>query len=98
MKEYEVMLYYAGSKSERFLEEAEMEDMINFYTILLPRVPNIGEIVTVIIDNYNIAGKVDMVYTNYCKPGNPNIKESGWGYRFGISLTDLEVVDYYGRR
>lgn len=98
MKEYEVMLYYAGSKSERFLEEAEMEDMINFYTILLPRVPNIGEIVTVIIDNYNIEGKVDMVYTNYCKPGNPNIKESGWGYRFGISLTDLEVFDYYGRR
>ena len=98
MREFEVMLYYAGSKNERFLEEADMEDMINFYTILLPRVPNIGEIVTVIIDDYYIEGKVQMVYTNYCKPGNDKIKESCWGYRFGISLTDLEVVDYYGKR
>ena len=98
MREFEVMLYYAGSKCERFLEEAEMEDMINFYTILLPRVPNIGEIVTVVIDDYRIEGKVEMVYTNYCRPGNPKIKESGWGYTFGISLKDLEVVDYYGKR
>ena len=66
MREFEVMLYYAGSKNESFLEEADMEDMINFYTILLPRVPNIGEIVTVIIDDYYIEGKVQMVYTNYC--------------------------------
>lgn len=92
MREFEVMLYYAGSKNERFLEDGDMEDMINFYTILLPRVPNIGEIVTVIIDDYYIEGKVQMVYTNYCKPGNDKIKESCWGYRFGISLTDLEVV------
>ena len=98
MREFEVMLYYAGSKNERFLEEADMEDMINFYTILLPRVPNVGEVVTVVIDDYRIEGKVEMVYTNYCRPGNPKIKESGWGYTFGISLKDLEVVDYYGKR
>ena len=29
---------------------------------------------------------------------NDKIKESCWGYRFGISLTELEVVDYYGER
>lgn len=98
MERFEVMLYYSGSKNEIFLEEADMEDMINYYTILLPRVPNIGEIVTVIIDDYCIEGKVDMVYTNYCKPGNPQIKESVWGYRFGISLKELEVVDYYGKK
>lgn len=98
MREFEVMLYYAGSKDERFLEGDNMEDMINFYTILLPRVPNIGEIVTVVIDDYRIEGKVEMVYTNYCRPGNPKIKEAGWGYTFGISLKDLEVVDYYGKR
>ena len=98
MKEFEVMLYYSGSKNERFLDGWQMEDMINYYTILLPRVPNIGETITVIIDDYCIEGKVEMVYTNYCKPGNPKIKESGWGYRFGISLKELEVVDYYGER
>lgn len=98
MKEFEVMLYYSGSKNERFLDGYQMEDIINSSTILLPRVPNIGEIVTVIIDDYCIEGKVGMVYTNYCKPGNPKIKESGWGYRFGISLKELEVVDYYGER
>ena len=98
MKEFEVMLYYGGSKSEMFLDSWQMEDMINYYTIMLPRVPNIGEIVTVVIDDYRIEGKVEMVYTNYCRPGNPKIKESGWGYTFGISLKDLEVVDYYGER
>ena len=98
MREFEVMLYYSGSKDERFLDGWQMEDMINYYTILLPRVPNIGEIVTVIIDDYFIEGEVEMVYTNYCKPGNPKINESGWGYRFGISLNELEVVDYYGER
>ena len=35
MERFEVMLYYSGSKNERFLEEADMEDMINYYTILL---------------------------------------------------------------
>lgn len=98
MGEFEVMLYYAGSKNERFLEGDDMEYMINFYTILLPRVPNVGEVVTVVIDDYCIEGKVEMVYTNYCRPGNPKIKESGWGCRFGISLKDLEVIDYYGER
>ena len=98
MKEFEVMLYYSGSKNERFLDGWQMEDMINYYTILLPRVPNIGETITVIIDDYCIEGKVEMVYTNYCKPGNPKIKESGWGCRFGISLKELEVVDYYGEK
>ena len=98
MKEFELMLYDIGSKNETFLDEWQMEDMINYYTILLPRVPNIGEIVTVIIDDYRIEGMVELVYTNYCKPGNPKIKESGWGYRFGISLKELEVVDYYGER
>ena len=98
MKEFEVMLYYSGSKNERFLEEVDMEDMINFYTILLPRVPNVGEVVTVVIDDYRIEGKVEMVYTSYCKPGNPKIKECYWGYEFAISLKELEVIDYYGER
>ena len=98
MKEFEVMLYYAGSKNERVIDGAEMEEMINYYTIILPRVPNIGEIVTIVIDDYLIQGEVEMVFTNYCKPGNPKIKESGWGYTFGISLKDFEVVDYYGER
>lgn len=91
MKEFEVMLYFSGSKNKGFLEEVDMEDMINFYTILLPRVPNVGEVVTVVIDDYCFQGKVEMVYTNYCRPGNQKIEKSGWGYTFGISLKDLEV-------
>ena len=98
MEKLQVTLYYAGSASEAFLDGYEMERLINWYTIELPRIPNVGEVFTIVIDDYNIEGRVSMVFTSYCKPGNPHIKESGWGCSFGVSLSELAVVDYYGKK
>lgn len=97
MEKLQVKFYYAGSKNEYALDGYEMEKLMDWYTIDLPRVPNIGEIVTLVIGDYRIEGKVSMVFTSYCKPGNPNIKERCWGYSFGVSLSELEVVEYFGK-
>ena len=98
MEKLKVMIYCAGNKSEAFLDEYEMEKLLNWREIELPRIPNIGEIFDIVIDDYRIEGKVGMVYTNYCQPGNKNIKESCWGCDFGLMLSELEVIDYFGKK
>lgn len=89
----EVTLYYAGSKKD--YEDVDLEDLINFMTIELQRVPNVGEEISLMFDRYWINAKVYQVYTNWTEPLNKRFKERAWGDRYAISLTDIEIMEVY---
>lgn len=86
-----VTLYYGGSKKDH--DEVNLEELINYMTINLQRVPNVGEEIALMFDKYWINAKVDHVYTSWVEPGNERFKESAWGDRYAISLTDIEIME-----
>ncbi len=88
-----VTLYYAGEK--RYHNHVNLEKLINYMTIELQRVPNVGEEVSLMFDKYWINAKVAQVYTNWTERGNERFRESAWGDRYGISLTDIEIIEKY---
>lgn len=89
-----VTLYYAGSKED--YDYVDLEDLINFMTIDLHRVPNVGEEISLMFDKYWLNAKVLRVYTNWVEPLNRRFKERSWGDKYAISLTDIEVIETYG--
>ena len=97
MEKFKIRLLCAGNKRDYFLDGYQMQKLLNWRVIELSRVPNIGEIIDMVIGDYSIEGKVQMVYTNYCEPGNPNSDESSWGYSYALLLGELEVIDYFGK-
>ena len=88
-----VILYYAGEKRDH--NHVNLEELINYMTIELQRVPNVGETVSLMFDKYWINAKVAHVYTSWVEPGNERFKESAWGDRYAISLTDIEIMEKY---
>lgn len=88
-----VTLYFAGALYDR--EEVNLEDLINFMTIELQRVPNVGEEISLMFDKYWINAKVEQVYTNWTESGNQRFKERAWGDHYAISLTDIEIMEEY---
>lgn len=88
-----VTLYYAGSKMD--YEDVDLEDLINYMTIELQRVPNVGEEISLHFDKYWLNAKVCQVYTNWVEPNNNTFRESSWGDNYGISLTDIEIMEQY---
>ena len=89
----EVTLYYAGSI--RDYEDVDLEDLINYMTIELQRVPCKGEEISLHFDKYWINAKVSEVYTNWTEPLNRRFKERAWGDKYAISLTDIEIMEEY---
>ena len=92
-----VMIYYAGCV-ERVEKNDEIEDLINWTEIELERVPQRGEMVDLWLGDYWLQGTVTHVYTAYCPPNNPHIKERAWGDRYAISVGDIDIMEYYGDR
>lgn len=88
-----VTLYYAGSKIER--EDVDLEELINYMTIKLRRVPNVGEEISLMFDKYWINAKVSQVYTNWTEAGNERFRQWSWGDHYAISLTDIEIMEEY---
>ena len=88
-----VTFYYGGSK--RDYDEVNLEELINYMTINLQRVPNIGEEIALMFNRYWINAKVEQVYTNWTEPGNERFREHYWGDRYAISLTDIEIKEEY---
>lgn len=88
-----VTLYYGGSK--RDYDKVNLEELINYMTINLQRVPNVGEEIALMFDKYWINAKVEQVYTTWTEPGNEIFREDAWGDRYAISLTDIEIMEEY---
>lgn len=88
-----VTLYYGGSKKDH--DEVNLEELINYMTINLQRVPNVGEEIALLFDKYWINGKVEQVYTTWTEPGNERFREYAWGDSYAISLTDIEIMEEY---
>lgn len=88
-----VTLYYGGQK--RDYDHVNLEDLINYMTIKLQRVPNVGEEIALMFDKYWINARVEQVYTTWTEPGNEIFREHAWGDRYAISLTDIEIMKEY---
>lgn len=93
-----VTLYYEGA-ADRVSndDDVEMEDLILFREIELARVPNIGEDVFLRIGDYDIEAVVKRVFTNYCEPGNPHIKERFHGDSYAMTLHRCRIIEKYNR-
>lgn len=93
-----VTLYYEGA-ADRVSDgdDVEMENLILFREIELARVPNVGEDVLLRIGDYDIEAVVKHVFTNYCEPGNPHIKERYHGDSYAITLHRCRIVEKYKR-
>ena len=90
-----VTLYFGGCKDKDI--EYDIEDMINYTEILLQRVPNKGERISLGIGDYWLDAKVGTVFTNYYQTGNKHWKDRVWGDNYAIYLEDIEIADYYGK-
>lgn len=88
-----VTFYYGGSKKDH--DEVNLEELIDYMTINLQRVPNVGEEIALMFDKYWINAKVEQVYTTWTEPGNRRFREYAWGDRYAISLTDIEIMEEY---
>lgn len=86
-------LFAIGFADEEY--GCEIEDMVNFTTLDLPRIPNKGEMMQLWIDDAWVEARVADVCTNFKERGNPHIKESAWGVDFTISLDRCEIVEWY---
>ena len=93
-----VTLYYGGAADRvSDVDDVEMEDLILFRKIELARVPNVGEDVFLHIGDCFIVAEVKDVFTNYCEPGNPHIKESFHGDSYAITLHKCRIGERYDR-
>lgn len=93
-----VTLYYGGAADRvSDVDDVEMENLILFREIELARVPNVGEDMTLNIGDYYIEAEVRDVFTNYCEPGNPHIKERFHGDRYAITLHRCRIIERYKR-
>ena len=93
-----VILYYGGCKSHDSDLDCELEDVVNYRKIELQRIPNVGESLTLMVGEYHLDMVVAKVYTDYCEPGNPYIKESFWGDEYALYVKDVSIVDLYGEK
>lgn len=94
-----VTLYYEGAAGcADFDDDVKMEDLILFRVIKLNRVPNVGEVVNLMIGDYWIEGEVKQVFTTYCEPGNPHIKERSYGDSYAITLHRCRINERYNRK
>ena len=93
-----VTLYYDGAADRAsYDDELVMEELILFREIELARVPNVGEDVLLRIGDYDIEGEVKHVFTNYCEPGNPHIKERYHGDSYAITLHRCAIIERHNR-
>lgn len=92
-----VTLYYGGAADRANDDDVEMEDLILFREIELARVPNVGEDVILHIGDYMIEAEVKDVFTSYCEPGNPHIKERFHGDSYAMTLHRCRVIERYNK-
>lgn len=76
------------------IEAKRLAKLFGWLTIDLDRVPDVGEYVMLTKGDYCVGAFVDKVSTSWIEPGNRHMKETAYGSSCGITLRDLEVVDY----
>lgn len=89
-----VTLFFGGMKRRDSEIGCKVEDLLNFQTIELSRIPNVGEVMNITIGDYALCGKVKQVFTTWNEPGNPHIKEGYHGESYSIMLDELENVGF----
>lgn len=72
--------------------------LIDNLDIELSRVPNVGESLSLWVEDYWLDMKVRQVFTNYCIPGNPHIKERAWGEGYAVFVDDVMIVEEYRKK
>lgn len=79
-------------------EAKELAELFGWLTIEMDRVPMVGEYMTFVKGDYFVSAHVERVSTSWVEPGNPHMKQCAYGAECGITLRDLEVLEYYGTR
>lgn len=93
-----VTLYYGGAADRAICDDdLVMEELILFREIELARVPNVGEDMLLRIGDYDIEAVVKYVFTNYCEPGNPHIKDCYHGDSYAITLHKCAICERHNR-
>ena len=89
-----MMLFFGGMKNRDSNIAVEVEEAMNFRTMELSRIPNVGEVMNITIEDFALCGKVEQVFTTWNEPGNRHIKEGCHGESYAIMVKDLEHVGF----
>lgn len=85
-------------QAETRAEQELLEDLFDMITIDLQRVPCVGEGINLSCGGYSVTAEVENVWTSWCQPNDPDIKEEYFGDTYNISVIKVEIIETYGKR
>lgn len=89
-----VTLFFGGMKNRDSDIGPEVEDILNYQVIELSRVPNVGEIINIVIGDFSLSGRIEQVFTTWREPGNKHIKEGYHGEDYAIMINEIENIGF----